>query len=781
MAQADAFDRSSHHSLFLTTSRPADPDEVLHDEKRASSRHAKLNRRESRLGLKSFFGRSKPPKEPHAVPNTIHAPRSTRIRASFADLGHWPHAHHSDAALASSPSWTNLQATPEMPQHDHLARDAPADRAMSLKMSKQSRPALSNWSTPPLFKAFPQAVKSVTLPAATISADAILRLNEKRHGIPSADDAASSVLAAGDRDKEKRRHRRNTSASAERLEWTTKIFVLVTSGYVLQYAGDGHFDRLPEKMLRLGPSSAAFATDAIPGRHWVVHVSSTAEADGPTAPESRSLFSKLPFRMDRRNTSNLLMVFECPDAMDAWIATLRGEIEKLGGKKNLSETGRPKTMDGSQSLRERRPRRTLMARDVPRPPTSHASLPARARDRGMRGSGGTARALGLDAPPDHAFEDDSTSNSGLSQDERQLDSLRDPSHRISLISSSQRTVVTSAGPSPEASPTREQGAGRADEMATHPGDFVVRPRPNASDIAYRRQSSQVGGPFIDGGLPDQATSRSPSACGTVFRGDGVLSPVGLYPTPNFSVPHSSNRRFSHARVQLAEADASLLADRAGETSPRAARGKAPPAVRANHALSTVLDQPPPRDEAAQRPSTGYRGSRHASPTKTASQARLRSNSRGRERLPAVVMAEGGPVVRTGRSMPPGRQREAYDRPRSPPLTPRDHDDKFKSSFLDTGSPQRGSQGSSYAASVESGRRSDLHHGGLVADPGPGGRPGPGPGRIQPHASTPHLKVDMTQKALLNRRSMPQLLEGPPPAPPPTRALPPIPQNLVAPA
>jgi len=38
----------------------------------------------------------------------------------------------------------------------------------------------------------------------------------------------------------------------------------------------------------------------------------------------------------------------------------------------------------------------------------------------------------------------------------------------------------------------------------------------------------------------------------------------------------------------------------------------------------------------------------------------------------------------------------------------------------------------------------------------------------------HLRVHSASKALLYRRSMPQLVDGPPPAPPPTCALPPLP-------
>jgi hypothetical protein len=46
-----------------------------------------------------------------------------------------------------------------------------------------------------------------------------------------------------------------------------------------------------------------------------------------------------------------------------------------------------------------------------------------------------------------------------------------------------------------------------------------------------------------------------------------------------------------------------------------------------------------------------------------------------------------------------------------------------------------------------------------------------------HKSSQHLRVDsLLSPGLLQRRSMSQLAEGPPPAPPPNRALPPIPRK-----
>ncbi|RCI09769.1 hypothetical protein L249_4054 [Ophiocordyceps polyrhachis-furcata BCC 54312] len=674
---------------------------------------SKLSRRESRLGIKNIFARSKPTKEEQ---------RSSGIRSSLADLGQWPHGHHSDAALSSSPPWDNPHPDPVMDRDHRTERKGPSKPA-------PKRPVI-NCTTLPLCKAFPQAVRHVALPAATISADAILRINERKHPTSLVDEAVQSLS------RDRRKHRRNNSASAEKLEWTTKIFVLVASGHLLQYAGDGHFDRLPEKTLRLGPSSVAFATDAIPGRHWVVQVSSsTADASSPTETRSISILSKLPFRTDRRSTSNLLMVFESADVMEAWISALRTEVEKLGGKKNLSETGRPRTTESVQSPAQQWHGRPNLAADD----ASRLHRSNRRRTREVRSS------EVLTTSPVATVEDDSASNSGLSQDEHQLDSLREHSQRYSVISSGQRTVLTSVGPSPEASPTREQ----VDELSGRRGEAAARPRPNGCEIAVRRQSSmQIAGTFIDA---DRTGSHSPS----IYRGDGVASPTGLYPTPNFSVPQSSNRRYSHARMPLVDIDALLPLDRAGEPSPALTRSKQPPlAARTTHTLSVVMDQPlaPPLLEppSPQRPATGHGGTR--SPAKRSSRQRPRSTSRGREASPTRWSPDGA-LSGGGHD-----DNDAAAAP-SPSLTPgygRNRRSRDAQSMPPSATPDPVM---------------------LVEPPSRPRRLTASPARIQAHSSSPHLKAQMTEQALFNRRSMPQLLAGPPPAPPPTKALPPIPQNL----
>ncbi|KND93272.1 hypothetical protein TOPH_02256 [Tolypocladium ophioglossoides CBS 100239] len=83
MAHGGALDSPSSQQTRFTHSRRSDSEQDRH-ENPALLRQTKVGRRESRLGLRSIFGRSKAVKEPHS-------PKSTSTRSSIADMGHWPH------------------------------------------------------------------------------------------------------------------------------------------------------------------------------------------------------------------------------------------------------------------------------------------------------------------------------------------------------------------------------------------------------------------------------------------------------------------------------------------------------------------------------------------------------------------------------------------------------------------------------------------------------------------------------------------------------------------
>ncbi|KAM0327996.1 hypothetical protein ACHAQA_005395 [Verticillium albo-atrum] len=782
----------------------------------------KMARRESRLNLRNIFGRSKTPKDVDEAPLQRELNRHGGIRNSLADFGNWPTSYKPaprsqiTPILESHPRTPSAVVSPSL-NHDAVKQKPPTGgikpRAQPVPTRSSPRGHLATWDPPPLFQAYPQAIKYAHLPASVLSADTILRHNERKGSLTIREDLTQLSTDDDPTGDKAKKHRRDPSGSTSKQDWTTKIYVLCTSGYLLQYSGDGHFDRLPEKMLQLSKDSAAFVSDAFPGRHWVLQVSSAMDSDGTMSTDSRSLFSRLPFRgSEKRSASNYLMVFEGAEEMESWIAILRREIEALGGKKNISETGRPKVEGTSVPLKSQSSQRTLVVRDpgrfsrvVPHDFSWHSN-------RSQNDVDGSTVITESDATVDPSIDDISTTNSVTSNEGRQLDSLRDSANRLSYISSGQRTIVTSSNSSPACSPTRDS-FNTPEEPSWQDMPSQLRPRPNAAAIMDRRQSMQTMN-FVDL-RPSGNTQHerpAPDAPKTV-------------PTPNFSVPIS--KRYS--LVKSASVDS--IAHAAESTRPRDAfarpQRRAPPtALSMARPLSIVTDHPSPvqdevettgqfEDKAAKRGlrSPSYRSTRssessdghlqsptfqsrrasfnsrkpdmtapaHTSPRKYASMHSLRTSDESVD--PAVSLAANPPppppVPRTAdvtRALE--ALAEESSRSQSPFLPiPKQRSRKTASVYLEA--PDRSSYERPARYSI--GHTSDLK---IKLDsfaPGAPSRvalwssrttetkPVPVSGRRRTGSD-----ADGYSKSLPGRRSLPQLAEGPPPAPPPTRALPPIP-------
>ncbi|KAK5998493.1 hypothetical protein PT974_00872 [Cladobotryum mycophilum] len=539
-------------------------------------RQGKLSRRESRLGFRSLFGRSsKTTKEGDGTP-TPKTSRSSSIRASIAEISNWPYGQQARSEITlptASQPWESPQEASEPNQRSSASNSA----------GRRKPGAVSTWAMPPLFKAYPQAVRHGILPAPTISADTILRLSEKKN--INADTAAPAEFGGdiqpSDIERLKRKLR-GDSLVASSLQWTTKTYVLVTSGYLLQYSGEGNYDRPPEKVLRLGHSSAAFASDLIPGRHWVLQVSSATDGEGILPTESRSLFSKLQFRIpDKRTTSNLLMVFESAEDMKEWITVLRSEIEKLGGKKPLSETGTPMEDDEADLvLREQPSQRTIIVKDSGRfPQNRRVTSWEEDQEEEPRVSNCSTTVTDYDAgAQDASLDDVSTTNSIISHDGRQLDSLRDNSNRLSYLSSGQRTVMTSTNSSPAGSPVLERFPRQTDGQAFYK---------DGDSLPNRNMSLQAISPLAEEDC-HETTSESrlaTSACPSPARGD----------------------RASYAKVPSPESESlSPPALKEGlSLFPRPSLRKQLATIRTGRPLSTVQDQPSPREHMPERPITSH--------------------------------------------------------------------------------------------------------------------------------------------------------------------------------
>lgn len=221
-------------------------------------------------------------------------------------------------------------------------------------ISSQSRPGSSQggapqsllkdqetpWDPPPLFQAYPQSVKHGISPGLSASPESIERAQQYRNN-PLIQDAlgASSArplapVVEDDASFTSKQSSKRYSTLADTLNISQKHFVLVTTGRLLQYAGEGKSDRMPEKVLHLGPSSAAFVCDLIPGKHWVLQVMQHADgAEASNPRQSRSFISRLRFSglTSRRNVSSLLMIFNGGEEMQAWMMAIRKAIQELGG------------------------------------------------------------------------------------------------------------------------------------------------------------------------------------------------------------------------------------------------------------------------------------------------------------------------------------------------------------------------------------------------------------------------------------------------------------------
>ncbi|RMZ71820.1 peptidase family m20 m25 m40 [Pyrenophora seminiperda CCB06] len=221
-----------------------------------------------------------------------------------------------------------------------------------------ARPSLPHnefggWEPPPLFQAFPQSLKHATVQACVFAPEVLMRSQSQRRQadtlrerMDSQRDLSVITENVAETKKMEKSHKRlmsNSVLNPPMPDLVNKIYILVNSGFVLQYAGDGPFDRLPEKVLKLGKESAAFACDLIPGKHWVLQISSHATDDGTfeTGPRS-SLFARLRTQnvTMRKSATSFLLVLESAEEMDAWMTTVRKEIDNLGGMKSKDDLTR---------------------------------------------------------------------------------------------------------------------------------------------------------------------------------------------------------------------------------------------------------------------------------------------------------------------------------------------------------------------------------------------------------------------------------------------------------
>ena len=527
--------------------------------------------RDSKFGLRSLFSRSKSivnldseerssvPHEDNEVTIRQHSGTTLRLRVSAAGDAH---------------GVTNGSTM--------VPRKEIKDSKAGLKTERPSRPSRA-WDPPPLFQAYPQAVKYGSLQASTLSADTILRISNHKNNKNLREQMMLSTLDVGSLEEDLRRkkpdeesktHRRRMSSSTSKTEWTQKIYVLSTSGYLLEYSGDGSYDRLPEKVMQLGKDSAAFASDAIPGKHWVLQISQVATEDGVVAlSATRSVLGRMKFRKPdcRKPVSSFLLILGSAEEMDGWLVAVRKEIEALGGKKYRPSIGSRKTTDEAvQTLRERPSRRYLVKRDPHRFQNPEGS---REFSQGVCSGDESDISQPVNSAPGAAPVTSekprsyrttaSTETSSIGRDNIPDDRNLQDSSRLSYLSMGTRTLVASRGSSVATSSTKcdpvhadvsttLHGLGRSSLMNKRHASMQKIP----PALELRRES-------FDPCADHHAAGPQPTHADT----EGSVSVKSLSPsTPNFSVP-SFSKRYSIANASTPFTAPRLVPDMRPPTSP----------------------------------------------------------------------------------------------------------------------------------------------------------------------------------------------------------------------
>ncbi|KAF3051897.1 hypothetical protein E8E11_011329 [Didymella keratinophila] len=399
-------------------------------------------------------------------------------------------------------------------------------RPVSMKPPPPEHDA-GHWEPPPLFQAFPQSVKHATVKACVFPPELLMRTQSQRRQaelirerIDSARDLSVIEENSTETKKLEKSHKRLISHSVlnpPAPELVKKIYILVTSGYIMQYAGDGPFDRQPEKVLKLGRDSAAFACDLIPGKHWVLQISSHAHDDGTVeiGPKSTLLSRLLTTNaIGRKAATSFLLVLESAEEMDAWMTAVRKEIENNGGQKAKDEpirgsssidasSGKQSTETSHRYLVQRDPNViTKIAPPVDSAHTSYHALPLRIATSDLEGertertpsiASSTREQSSRQSIKRQSVEVSSIVSTPVSQDQMQLDSLRGRSRFSYMSTATSASGTGTRNTSRDPSPTPQSPVEKSFSSVPEPG--VYRPFRSLhsnprDDTGSRRRSVQ---------------------------------------------------------------------------------------------------------------------------------------------------------------------------------------------------------------------------------------------------------------------------------------------------
>ncbi|RAH66599.1 peptidase family M20/M25/M40 protein [Aspergillus aculeatinus CBS 121060] len=527
------FSRPTARPIQVTATRPQRPrpSDYQTDEEggeRVPLQPAPVKRQTSKSSLRNIFGRDKSARKPateaklsgideqkpateQPAPNSGAVPLSPTLVAT-------PRTNTSAATLPTSPTTIASQRS-RLP-------------AKSRGKSGDDQPPAGDlgWKPPPLFQAYPQSIKHDSLPVPSLSVDTILRMQAtaRAKGIVSReDDPSSKASQNGDaaedtttkkkkEEKERKRHLRTLSETISKTEWSQKVYVLATAGYILQYAGSGKHDRLPEKMLQLGPKSVAFASDAIPGKHYVLQVTQSSDEEGVEGTKHHRFRFGFHRSHTRRMERTFLLVFDHPEDMNTWLLAVRAQIEARGGKKYISE--RADDGEPGHQLHNKPSIRQMITKDTKRYSTLiPPQLPASGEER------------------DPSFSDQSRRNSHVSINRRSI-VLPPASESRSGSISTTHTEVTS--------PISNSGRFYSMTASSVPSVPSADNVPRSGDMASPTASGSTKRRSMHAS-PTQTVPTAAELAAEIPRAHST-QPDPIYrstspPAPNFSVPSFSKR------------------------------------------------------------------------------------------------------------------------------------------------------------------------------------------------------------------------------------------------
>lgn len=373
---------------------------------------------------------------------------------------------------------------------------------------------LNQNDAPPLFVAYSQAIRTAALAALTTCSDTILRRNM---------DLKKNERKGGSKFTQRAR-----AYSKVDMEWTQKIFLLVP-GILLQYSGDGAVDRMPEKILQLTATSVAFASDAIPGRPYVLQVSQSAHADGSPIMEDNKKGSilRLPWRNNSKHLAvSFLLVFDTAKEMDSWMGCIRVEATKLAGT-YVEEKPQEPVQPAPQGVS----RRITIKREYDEDEDEDIFEVTSTSQRFSRYSKASRPSL-----------DASTSvTTAISQEQVTLNQLRGSRSYISMSSNGRGTT---RGTSPETSPERSSGKRGSIRRSSNP---LSTEKPRAS------MDVRVNGPASPRSslervpTPHPSRSSSPSFPFYTVRVPIVHKQV---PIPSKTLPIPPKRRSGYSTLSM---------------------------------------------------------------------------------------------------------------------------------------------------------------------------------------------------------------------------------------